>query len=120
MDDLNTPEALAVLSRLADAARKAPTPETRSQTVNALLAAGKFLGLLQVDPEVWFQGATQASALDEAQVQQLVDARQAAKTAKNFAEADRLRAELLDLGIVVEDTPQGPRWKRASAATAAA
>jgi len=120
MDDLNTPEALAVLSRLADAARKAETPETRAQTVDALLAAGKFLGLLQVDPEAWFQGATQDSALDEAQVQQLVDARQAAKKAKNFAEADRLRAELLDLGIVVEDTPQGPRWKRASAATAAA
>jgi cysteinyl-tRNA synthetase len=120
MDDLNTPEALAVLSRLADAARKAETPETRAQTVDALLAAGKFLGLLQVDPEAWFQGATQDSALDEAQVQQLVDARQAAKKAKNFAEADRLRAELLDLGIVVEDTPQGPRWKRASAATVAA
>ncbi|MFT3792122.1 MAG: cysteine--tRNA ligase [Rudaea sp.] len=114
MDDLNTPEALAILSRLADAARKAQTPEARDAAVDALLAAGNFLGLLQADPESWFQGATADSSLDEAQVQQLVDARQAAKKAKNFTEADRLRAQLLELGIVVEDTPQGPRWKRAA------
>jgi cysteinyl-tRNA synthetase len=119
-DDLNTPEALAVLSRLADAVRKAANPQAQAAAKSALLGAGAFLGLLQVDPEVWFQGATGDSDLDETQVQQLVDARQAAKKAKNFAEADRLRAELLELGIVVEDTPQGPRWKRASAATAPA
>jgi cysteinyl-tRNA synthetase len=113
MDDLNTPEALAILSRLADAARKAETPETRTAAIDTLLSAGNFLGLLQVNPETWFQGATSSSALDEVQVQQLVDARQAAKKAKNFAEADRLRNELLELGIAVEDTPQGPRWKRA-------
>ena len=115
-DDLNTPEALAVLSRLADAARKTAEPKAKS----LLLGAGAFLGLLTCDPEVWFQGANSDSAPDEAQVQQLVDARQAAKKAKNFAEADRLRAELLNLGIVVEDTPQGPRWKRANAAMAEA
>jgi cysteinyl-tRNA synthetase len=119
-DDLNTPEALAMLSRLADAARKAESAQARQEAKSALLAAGAFLGLLQVDPEAWFQDATGDSTLDEAQVQQLVDARQAAKKAKNFAEADRLRAELLELGIVVEDTPQGPRWKRSGAATAAA
>jgi len=119
-DDLNTPEALAVLSRLGDATRKAESREARQEAKSALLGAGAFLGLLQVDPEVWFQGATADSALDEAQVQGLVDARQAAKAARNFAEADRLRAELHELGIVVEDTPQGPRWKRAGAATATA
>ncbi len=111
-DDLNTPEALAVLSRLADAARRAGDAQAQLEAKSALLSAGAFLGLLQIDAEAWFQGSTADSALDEAEVQQLVDARQAAKKAKNFAEADRLRARLLELGIVVEDTPQGPRWKR--------
>ena len=119
-DDLNTPEALAVLSRLAEAARKAASPQAQVEAKAALLGAGAFLGLLTCDPEAWFQGAADDSAIDETQVQQLVDARQAAKKARDFAEADRLRAELLDLGIVVEDTPQGPRWKRASAVAAPA
>ena len=117
-DDLNTPEAFAVLARLADDTRKATNPQVQKDAKAALLAAGAFLGLLQVEPEQWFQGSNDAGALDEAQVQALVDARQAAKQSRNFAEADRLRAELATLGIVVEDTPQGPRWKRAAPAGA--
>jgi cysteinyl-tRNA synthetase len=115
-DDLNTPEALAVLSRLADDARKAADAQGQQIAKAALLSAGAFLGLLQVEPEQWFRGAVGDGALDEAQVQALVDARQAAKKAKNFSEADRLREELTSLGIIVEDTPQGPRWKRATSA----
>jgi len=111
-DDLNTPEALAQLSRLADDARKANDPAGKIQAKAALLAAGAFLGLLQVNPEQWFRGDAAAGSADEAHIQSLVDARQAAKKAKNFAESDRLRAELLALGVVVEDTAQGPRWKR--------
>ncbi len=111
-DDLNTPEALAHLSRLADDARKSTDAAGKVQAKAALLAAGAFLGLLQADPEQWFRGDSPAGAADEAHVQSLVDARQAAKKAKNFPEADRLRADLLALGVVVEDTPQGPRWKR--------
>jgi len=120
LDDLNTPEALAILSRLADAVRKADTAQARRAAIDALLAAANFLGLLQVEPEAWFQGTTANSMLDEVQVQQLVDARQAAKKARDFAEADRLRNQLLELGIVIEDTPQGPRWKRASVAPVSA
>jgi cysteinyl-tRNA synthetase len=48
----------------------------------------------------------------DAQVQNLVDARQAARKARNFAESDRIRDELLAKGIVLEDTPQGVRWRR--------
>jgi cysteinyl-tRNA synthetase len=111
-DDLNTPEALAQLSRLADDARKANDAAGKLQAKAALLAAGAFLGLLQVDPEQWFRGDAAEGSADEARIQSLVDARQTAKKAKNFAESDRLRAELLALGVVVEDTAQGPRWKR--------
>jgi cysteinyl-tRNA synthetase len=113
-DDLNTPEAFAVLARLADDARKSTNPQSKKEAKAAVLGAGRFLGLLQGDPETWFRSTTADTALDAVQVQALVDARQAAKQSRNFAEADRLRAELLALGIVVEDTPQGPRWKRAA------
>ena len=85
-----------------------------------MLAAGAFLGLLEVDPEQWFQGGDDASAINESRVQELVDARQTAKKARNFGEADRLREELLALGIIVEDTPQGPRWKRTGSAVGGA
>jgi cysteinyl-tRNA synthetase len=119
-DDLNTPEALAAISRLADNARKATNPQMQKEAKAALLAAGGFLGLLKLDPKQWFQGSSDAAALNETQVQELVDARAAAKKARNFVEADRLRDELLALGIVVEDTPQGPRWKRTNAATSPA
>ena len=115
-DDLNTPEALAVLSRLGESARKATNPQVQKEAKAALLAAGAFLGLLEVDPEQWFQGGNDASTIDESRVQELVDARQSAKKARNFGEADRLREELLALGIIVEDTPQGPRWKRTGSA----
>ena len=110
-DDLNTPEAFAVLAGLATAARAATTPDGRRGAKAALLGAADLLGLLQLDPETWFKQATGAAAIDEAEVQRLVDARAAAKRARDFAEADRIRDALLAIGVVIEDTAQGPRWK---------
>jgi len=132
LDDLNTPEALAVLSRLADAARKTDTTEARAAAVNGLLAAGAFLGLLQVEPEAWFKqglrivemsanahAGAHASAdmavLKAEDIDRQVAARQDARRARNFVESDRIRDELLKIGIVIEDTPEGPRWKVANA-----
>ena len=54
----------------------------------------------------------QADDLD-AEVEKMIEARQAARAAKNWAEADRIRDELKDKGIVLEDTPQGVKWHRA-------
>ena len=113
LDDLNTPEAFAVLARLAHTARSAGDAATRRRAKAAFLGGADLLGLLQEDPEIWFRQA--AGNVDEARVQALVDARSAAKQARDFALADRIRAELLGLGVVVEDTPQGPRWKTVSA-----
>ena len=110
-DDLNTPEAFAVLAGLAATARAAKTPDERRRAKAALLGAADLLGLLQCEPEAWFKQTTGAAAIDEAQVQRLVDARVAAKKARDFAEADRIREALLALGVVIEDTAQGPRWK---------
>jgi cysteinyl-tRNA synthetase len=110
-DDLNTPEAFAVVARLAGAARAAGTPEAKRNAKAALLGAADMLGILQHEPEAWFKQSTGGAAVDEAEVQRLVEARAAAKKARAFAEADRIRDQLAAMGIAIEDTPQGPRWK---------
>lgn len=110
-DDLNTPVALAEIARLAGEARKATTREDRATLKAQLLGAGKVLGLLQQAPAEWF--ARGVSGDDDARIQALVDERAAAKQARDFARADALRDQLATEGILLEDTPQGVRWKRA-------
>jgi len=109
-DDLNTPAALAEIVRLAGEARRAEGAEARSQAKAALLGAGSALDLLQQAPADWF--ARGVSADDDSRIQALVDARIEAKQARDFARADALRDELKALGIAIEDTPAGVRWKR--------
>jgi cysteinyl-tRNA synthetase len=111
LDDLNTPAAFAVLARLADAARAAKTADARATAKADLLAGADLLGLLQHDADAWFKQTTGNGQLDVAEIERLVAERTAAKAARNFAESDRLRDQLLALGVVVEDTAQGPRWK---------
>ena len=109
-DDLNTPTALSELARLAAEARVARDPAERARLKGALLAGGKLLGLLQQAPADWFgRGSDDA---DAARIQALVDERAAAKTARDFARADAIRAQLADEGVLLEDTPQGVRWRR--------
>jgi cysteinyl-tRNA synthetase len=110
-DDLNTPTALAEIARIAGEARKATSPEDKATLKAQLLGAGKVLGLLQQAPAEWF--ARGVSGDDDARIQALVDERAAAKQARDFARADALRQQLADDGILLEDTPQGVRWKRA-------
>jgi cysteinyl-tRNA synthetase len=123
-DDLNTPAALAELSRLAgevrtaqrefvqasgDAAVALATAKTRDAKAQ-LLGAGAALGLLQQHPEAWFGKGTAND--DDARIDALVAERAAAKKARDFARADAIRDELAAAGIVLEDTPQGVRWSR--------
>ncbi len=110
LDDLNTPAAFAVLAKLADAARAAKTAAEKIVAKSDLLAGGELLGLLQQDPEHWFKQAVGVD-IDATEIDRLVAERTAAKKARDFAESDRLRDQLQAMGIVVEDTPQGPRWK---------
>ena len=110
-DDLNTPQALAELANRAGQARRSEDADERALLKSQLLAAGKALGLLQQSPEAWF--AKGADGSDDARIQALVDERTAAKAGKDFARADAIRKQLADEGILLEDTPQGVRWKRA-------
>lgn len=110
-DDLNTPQALAEVARIAGDARKSTDSDERRRLKSELLGTGLALGLLQQSPEAWF--ARGASGDDDARIQALVDERNGAKKARDFARADAIRKQLADEGILLEDTPQGVRWKRA-------
>ncbi|EUJ11206.1 cysteinyl-tRNA synthetase [Methylophilaceae bacterium 11] len=131
-DDFNTPEAMAVLFDLANEANK-----TKNSSVSGLLKKlGGILGLLTLDAEPYLQGRREVTRAltgveakgqignvsakitinisgEEHDIQDVIQKRLDAKKAKNFAEADRIRKELADAGIILEDTPQGTTWRRA-------
>jgi cysteinyl-tRNA synthetase len=111
-DDLNTPKAFAELAVLARAANASADPERRRQLKAGLLAGGELLGLLQQDPETWLKAADE-TALDAAEIERLVAARSAARAARDFAEADRIRERLSAEGVTLEDGAEGTRWRRA-------
>ncbi|MBK7052468.1 MAG: cysteine--tRNA ligase [Rhodoferax sp.] len=103
-DDFGTPEAVAVLFDLASEVNK-----TKSAALAGLLKAlGSCLGLLQGDPKVFLQSGAE---LDEGAILALIGQRASAKAAKDFAEADRIRKELLARGIVLKDSAAGTTWE---------
>jgi cysteinyl-tRNA synthetase len=103
-DDLNTPQALAELSVLADAARQSGSAEAKA----ALLGGGALLGLLQQSPETWFRRG--GNAIDDAHIETLLEQRRAARAARDFKRADAIRDELSAMGVVIEDSAQATRW----------
>ncbi|MDG1096274.1 MAG: cysteine--tRNA ligase [Methylophilaceae bacterium] len=105
-DDFNTPEAMAVLFDLANEFNKHKSIIAASLLKNL----GAVLGLLERDADAFVQGEVGDDGLD---VEALIKARIQAKQAKNFAEADRIRAELTSAGIILEDKPQGTTWRKA-------
>src|SRR3546814_16007 len=109
-DDLNTPQALAEIAAIAATARKAGTEGERRRLKSQLLGAGQALGLLQQAPADWFGRGS--SGDDDARIQTLIDDRAAAKKTRDFTRADAIRDQLAAEGVVLEDTPQGVRWKR--------
>jgi len=110
-DDLNTPQAFAELAKLADKARRATSDQDKWRAKAALLAGGHLLGLLQHDPQAWFQQAGATAPLDGNAIESLLDDRRAARAARDFKRADEIRDQLAAMGIAIEDGPQGTRWK---------
>jgi cysteinyl-tRNA synthetase len=106
-DDFNTPEAVAVLFELANEVNR-----SRSRELARLLQAlGAVLGLLERDPVDYLQSGD-SSDLSAEQIEVRIIARRAARKDKNFAEADRIRDELLSMGVVLEDGSDGTTWRR--------
>lgn len=110
-DDLNFPAAIAELFRIAKAARQTTTVTDRAAYKAALREAGGLLGLLQQDPAAWF-GQHTGEVGDTAKIQRLVEARLAARSARDYATADRIRDELAALGVAVQDRADGAAWQR--------
>ena len=107
-DDLNTPQALVALHELAAELNKT-TGDARGRAKGEMLAAGAILGLLQQDPEKWLQG----DAAEAQEIDALIARRNAARKARDFAEADRIRTQLAIRGILLEDGAGGTTWRRA-------
>jgi cysteinyl-tRNA synthetase len=140
-DDLNTPKAFAELAVMAKDLSTAKTAEEKARAKGVFLAAGKLIGLLQQDPEMWLKGETNKAVFSvhasvtygmesikklineknlpneicsdlNKSIEKFIDERTLAKQNKDYKKADQIRLDFEDAGIILEDTTTGTRWKR--------
>ncbi|HZT25990.1 MAG TPA: cysteine--tRNA ligase [Pseudolabrys sp.] len=105
-DDLNTPKAIVALHELRGEAAKNAKPAAA-----CLKASAQLLGLLQKPTAEWTALRRVSLSIDESKVIGLIDARNAARKAKNFKESDRIRDELAKMGVVLKDSKDGTTWE---------
>jgi cysteinyl-tRNA synthetase len=113
-DDLNTPIALAWINQLARRAVRAEEDEKAAKLGGELLACADLLGLLQMDPQAWVTGRSKVVELDEDEIERRIQERNDARLAKDFVAADRIRDELLTMGITLKDGSEGTTWQATS------
>jgi cysteinyl-tRNA synthetase len=112
-DDLNTPQAIAHLHELVSEVNRAENQDAQLALKTHLLADARALGLLTLDPEAWFKWQPiGAEGLSDDAIATKITARLAARSTKNFAEADKIRDELTAAGIILEDGAGGTTWRR--------
>ncbi len=109
-DDLNTPKAIARLHEMVKEINCAKGVE-KSDKIMKLIASARLLGLLEKTSQEWFQGCLNNDS-SESEIETLIAARVQAKQNKNFIEADQIRDQLCQQGILLEDTAEGTTWKK--------
>ncbi|SHG25159.1 cysteinyl-tRNA synthetase [Microbulbifer donghaiensis] len=110
-DDLNTPIAISELHQIAKDLNKAEAGD-KARLKGLLLRAGEMLGILQQDPEAWFQQVRGGESISAEEIEQLIAERAQSKKDKNYARSDEIREELKSKGVVLEDSREGTKWRR--------
>ena len=110
-DDINTPKAMAEFFALARALNKSNDPAEMEAMAAQMLATGELMGLLVSDPESWFAGHVDGDvAADD--IEALIARRNEARANKDWAAADGFRDQLSEMGVTIEDGPDGTTWRR--------
>ena len=110
-DDLNTPKALAALFEISREANRSEDGKERMQLAARLRASAEIMGLLGSDPEEWFT----SNAIDDLEVtaiRELIKRRDEARAGRDFSTADKIRDDLAEQGIQLQDGEEGTRWRR--------
>ncbi len=110
-DDLNSPLAISVLFNLARDLNRATSQEEKEKIAALLSVGGQFMGLLKNDPNKWFTEISECDISSE-EIEELIKKRQTAKEAKDFRTADKIRNQLVDAGINIQDGRDGTSWRR--------
>ena len=110
-DDINTPKAMAEFFALARSLNKANDPAEMESLAAQMFAAGELMGLLGSDPEAWFAGHVEGDVASD-EIDALITKRNEARANKNWAAADGFRDQLTEMGITIEDGPDGTTWRR--------
>ncbi|WP_218925908.1 MULTISPECIES: cysteine--tRNA ligase [unclassified Marinobacter] len=117
-DDFNCAGAMAILHAIAgeiNQQRRDGDEQAAAASATVLVRLGSVLGLLQQDPELFFQGSSgsgQGGELNAEQIETMIQARADARKARDFAGADRIRDELLEQGVILDDSREGTSWRR--------
>ena len=110
MDDLNTPGFIANVNSLIKTYASSPD-ENKAILKSKLILLGNLMGILQVDPESWFEKDNSTINLDEKEIKALISKRNEAKINKDYEKADAIRDDLMKNGIEIMDSSSGTTWK---------
>ena len=109
-DDLNTPKALSALFNIVKLINNSEDPVERDKYASTLMASASLLGLMTISADEWFK-TTPNGVLTREEIEHLITQRERARKSKNFSESDRIRNDLLQKGVVIEDGPDGTEWR---------
>ena len=109
-DDLNTPKALSALFNIVKLINNSEDPVERDKYASTLMASASLLGLMTMSADEWFK-TTPKGVLTREEIEHLITQRERARKSKNSSESDRIRNDLLQKGVVIEDGPDGTEWR---------